>query len=61
MNFDNFLLEILYFFLVREFDFINTNSVDFRIHSLRIKLINVYDLKKETRFLKYVNLQCIFD
>ena len=61
MNFDNLLLEIVHLFLIYEFDFINMNSVDFRIHSLRIKLINVYNSNKEIRFHKYVNLHCIFD
>ena len=55
MNFDDFLFEILHLFLVREFDFININSVDFRIHSLRIKLINVYNLNREIYFRKYIN------
>ena len=59
MNFDDLLVEVLHFFLVREFNFINMNSVDLRIHSLCIKLINVYDLNKETRFYKYVNLRCV--
>ena len=61
MNFDHFLLEVLHLFLVREFNFVNINLIDFRIHSLCIKLINVYDLNKETRFRKYINLRCIFD
>ena len=61
MNFDDLLLETLHFFLVRKFDFINMSSVDFRIHSLRIKLINVYDSNKEIRFRKYINLQYIFN
>ena len=61
INFDDFLLEVLYLFLVREFNLINMNSVNFRIHSLRIKLINVYDSNKKTRFYKYVNLQHVFD
>ena len=37
------------------------NSVDFQIHSFRIELINVYDLNKETRFRKYINLRCVFE
>ena len=61
INFDDFLLEVLHLFLVREFDFVNMNSIDFRIHSLRIKLINVYDSNKKTRFRKYVNLRYVFD
>ena len=61
VNFNNFLLEILYLFLVHKFDFVNINLIDFRIHSLRIKLINVYDSNKETRFRKYINLWYVFD
>ena len=61
MNFDNFLFEVLHLFLVCEFDLINMSSVDLPIHSLRIKLINVYNLNKETRFCKYINLRYIFD
>ena len=61
MNFDDLLFEILYFFLVREFTSINMNSIDFRIYSFRIKLINLYNLNKKTRFRKYVNLWCVFD
>ena len=61
MNCDDFLLEVLHFFFVREFDLININSVDFRIHSLCIKLINVYNSNRETRFYKYINLQYVFD
>ena len=61
MNFDDFLFNVLYFFLVFKFNFINMNSVDSRIHSLRIKLINVYNLNKEARFHKYVNLWCVRD
>ena len=61
MNFDNFLLEVLHLSLVCEFNFINMNSVDLRIHSLHIKLINVYNSNKETRFRKYTNLRCNFD
>ena len=61
MNFDNFLFEVLYLFLVREFNLINMNSIDFQIHSLRINLINVYNLNKEISFRKYVNLRCIID
>ena len=61
MNFDNLLFEILHLFLIREFNFINMSSIDFRIYSLRIKLINVYDLNKEIRFRKYVNLWYVFD
>ena len=60
INFDDLLLEVLHLFLVREFNFPNMNSIDFRIHSLRIELINVYDLNKEICFRKYVNLQCVF-
>ena len=56
INFDNLLFEILYLSLVREFDFMNINSVDFRIHSFCIKLINAYNLNREIRFCKYVNL-----
>ena len=61
MNFDDFLLEILYLFLVREFNFINMSSVDFRTHSLCIKMMNIYDSNKRIRFRKYINLQCVFD
>ena len=61
MNFDDFLLEILHFFLSREFDLININSVDFRIYSFRIKLINVYNSNRRIHFRKYVNLRCIFN
>ena len=61
MNFHDLLLEVLHFFLVRKFNFINISSVDFRIHSLRRKLINVYNLNKEIRFRKYVNLRYVFD
>ena len=61
MNFNNLLLEILHLFLVRELDLINMSSVDFRIHSLYIKLINAYDLNRETRFCKYVNLWYVFN
>ena len=61
MNFDDLLLEVLHFFLVREFDLVNSNSVDLRIHSLHIKLINAYDSNKKTRFRKYINLQCVFN
>ena len=61
MNFNDFLFEVLHLFFVREFNLININSIDFRIHSLRIKLINVYDLNKEIHFYKYVNLRCVFD
>ena len=61
VNFDDFLFEVLHLLLVRELNFININSVDLRIHSLRIKLINVYNSNKETRFRRYVNLQCVFD
>ena len=60
VNFDDLLLEV-YLFLVRKFDLVNMNSVDLRPHSLYIKLINVYDLNRETRFREYINLQCIFD
>ena len=60
-NFNNFLLEVLHLSFVYEFNLININLINFRIHSLRIKLINVYDLNKRTRFRKYVNLRCIFD
>ena len=56
INFDNLLFEILHLFLIREFNFININSVDFRIYLLCIKLINVYDLNKKTHFRKYINL-----
>ena len=61
MNFDDLLLEILHFFLVRKFDLINMNSVDFRIHLLPIKLISVYNSNRETRFRKYINLRYVFD
>ena len=61
MNFNDFLFEILHLFLIREFNFINMNSIDLRIYSLRIKFINVYDLNKKTRFYKYVNLRYVFD
>ena len=58
---NNNVIEVLHLSFVREFNFINMNSIDFRIYSLYIKLINVYDLNRETRFYKYVNLRCIFD
>ena len=61
MNFDDLLLEVLHLFFIRKFDFINMNSVDFRIHSLRIKLIDVYNSNKETRFRKYINLRYVFN
>ena len=61
MNFDDLLFKVLHLFFIREFNFINISSVDFRIHSLRIKLINAYDSNKKTRFHKYVNLRCVFD
>ena len=61
MNFDDLLLEVLHLFFIREFNFININSVDFRIHWLCIKLINVYDLNKRTCFCKYINLWYIFN
>ena len=61
MNFDDLLFEVLHLFLICEFDFININSVDFWIHSLRIKVINFYDLIRKTRFRKYVNLRCVFN
>ena len=61
MNFDDFLLEVLHFFLVREFNFININLIDFRIHSPCIKLINVDDSNKKNCFRKCVNLRCVFD
>ena len=61
LNFDDFLLEILHLFFVREFNFININSVDFRTYSLCIKLINTYDSNKETCFHKYLNLRCVFN
>ena len=61
MNFDDLLFEILHLFFVREFNFINISSIDFRTLSFRIKLINVYYLNKEIRFRKYINLQCVFD
>ena len=61
VNFDDFLFEVLYLFFVREFDFINMSSVDFRTHSFRIKLINIYDLNKRIRFRKYVNLRYVFN
>ena len=56
VNFDDLLLEILHLSLIYEFDFINISSVDFRIHSLCIKLINIYDSNKEICFRKYINL-----
>ena len=61
MNFDDLLFEVLHLFFVREFHFININSVDFRTHSLCMELINVYDLNKKIRFRKYINLRCVFD
>ena len=61
MNFNDFLLEVLHFFLVCEFDFINMSLINFRFHSLCIKLINVYDLNRRIHFCKYINLQCVFD
>ena len=61
MNFDNFLFEILHLFLVCKFNVININLVDFRIHSLGIKLINAYNSNKETCFYKYINLRCSFN
>ena len=61
VNFDDLLLEILYLSPVREFNFLNMNSVDFQIHSFRIELINVYDLNKGTCFHKYINLRCVFN
>ena len=61
VNFNDLLFEILHLFLVCEFDFININLIDFRIHSLRMKLINAYDSNKRIRFCKYINLQCTFD
>ena len=60
VNFDDFLFKILHLSLVREFDFINMNLVDFRTHSLRIKLINAYNSNREIRFYKYINLRCVF-
>ena len=61
MNFDDLLLEVLYLFFVCEFDLVNMNSIDLRIHLFRIKLINAYNSNKETHFYKYVNLWCVFD
>ena len=61
MNFDDLLLDVLHLFFIFEFNFINISSVDFRTHSFRIKLINVYDLNKKIRFRKYVNLRCVRD
>ena len=60
MNFDNSLFEVLYFSLVCEFNLVNMNSVDFEIHSLRIKLINAYDSNIEIRFRKYINFAMCF-
>ena len=61
INFDDLLFEILHLSFVRKFDLININLIDFRIHSLRIKLINVYNSNKRIRFRKYINLRCVFD
>ena len=61
MNFDDLLLEVPYLSLVREFNLININSLDLRIHSFRIKLINASDSNRETRFRKYVNLWFVFN
>ena len=61
MNFDDLLLDVLHLSFVFKFNFVNINSVDFRIYSLRIKLINVYDLNRKVRFYKYVNLRCVRD
>ena len=61
VNFDDLLLEVLHLSLVREFNFININSVNFWIHSLCIKLINIHNSNRKIRFRKYVNLQYIFD
>ena len=61
MNFNDFLLKVLHLFLVHKFNFININSVDFRIHSFRIKLINAYNSNSRTCFHKYINLRCVFD
>ena len=60
INFDNFLFKVLHLSFVRDFSFININPIDLRIHSLRTKLINLYDLNKEIRFRKYVNFRCVF-
>ena len=61
MNFDDFLFDILHFLFILKFDFVNISLVCFRIHSLRIKLINVYNLNKKIHFCKYVNLRCARD
>ena len=61
MNFDNFLFEVLHLSFVREFNFVNINSVDFRIHSLRMKLIDAYNSNKKTCFRKSINLRCVFE
>ena len=61
MNFNDFLLEVLHLFLVREFNFINISSVNFRTYSRCIKVINVYDLNRKTRFRKWINLRCVFN
>ena len=61
MTFNDLLLEVLHLFFVREFDFVNMNSVNLRTHSFCIKLINVYDLNRRIRFRKYINLRYVFD
>ena len=61
MNFDDFLLNVLHLSFIVKFDFVNINSICFRTHSLRIKLINVYDSNRKVHFYKYVNLRCVHD